>query len=82
MTDEIKQLRSKVRYINEIMDRIEINAKLSDQLDEHTEICAVDGRDGAEIDIDQYSNDLFNELLDMVPEQMAEDIKLLKEKIK
>ena len=82
MTEEIKQLRGKVRFINDIMDRIETNTRLRDKLDEYTEICAVDYRDGAEIDIESYSDDLFNVLLDLVPAQLEKDIKLLKETIK
>lgn len=81
MADEIKELRDKVGRINEIMRRIELNARLERELDEHTEICAVDGR-GAEINIEPYSNDLFNNLLELVPEQLEADIKLLKETIK
>lgn len=81
MSEEIKQLRDKVRYINDIMDSIEEGATLSEKLDEHTEICAVSGR-GEEINIERYSDDLFNALLDMVPAQLAEDIKLLKGTIK
>lgn len=82
MSDEIEQLRGKVRFINDIMEHIEVGVKLSEELDEHTEICAISKHSGKTIDIERYSDDLFNILLDMVPKQLAEDIKILKETIK